>query len=44
MDEPFQKHLSARAAIDVPLGLAIVGLGCVVIEAPSWIPGLLPTM
>jgi predicted metal-binding membrane protein len=40
----FQKLLPARAAIDVPLALAIVGLGIVILAAPSWIPGLTPAM
>jgi predicted metal-binding membrane protein len=37
-----QKLLPARAAIDVPLALAIVGLGIVIVFAPSSIPGLTP--
>ncbi len=40
----FQKLLPARAVIDVPLALAIVGLGIVILVAPSWIPGLTPAM
>jgi predicted metal-binding membrane protein len=40
----FQKLLSPRAASDVPLALAIVGLGIVILAAPSWIPGLTPAM
>jgi predicted metal-binding membrane protein len=40
-----QKLLPAKAAVDVPLALAIVGLGLVVIFAPSLVPGLaMPTM
>ena len=39
-----QKLLPAKAAIDVPLALAIVGLGILVIIAPSSIPGLTPPM
>jgi predicted metal-binding membrane protein len=39
-----QKLLPAKAAIDVPLALAIVGLGLVIVVAPSSIPGLAPTM
>jgi predicted metal-binding membrane protein len=39
-----QKLLPARAAIDVPLALAIVGLGIVILAAPSWIPGLMSAM
>ena len=37
-----QKFLPARVAIDVPLALAIVGLGIVILAAPSAIPGLVP--
>jgi predicted metal-binding membrane protein len=37
-----QKLLPAKAAIDVPLALAIVGLGLVIVLAPSLIPGLAP--
>jgi predicted metal-binding membrane protein len=37
-----QKLLPAMAAIDVPLGLAIVGLGVLIIIAPSSVPGLMP--
>ncbi len=39
-----QKVLPARAAIDVPLALAIVGLGILILIAPSSVPGLMPTM
>ena len=39
-----QKLLPARAAIDVPLGLAIVGLGILIVIAPSSVPGLMPPM
>jgi predicted metal-binding membrane protein len=35
-----QKLLPARAAIDVPLALAIVGLGILIVIAPSWAPTL----
>jgi predicted metal-binding membrane protein len=35
-----QKLLPARAAIDVPLALAIVGLGILIVIAPSSVPGL----
>ena len=38
-----QKVLPTRAIIDVPLALAIVGLGIVILAAPSSVPGLLPT-
>jgi predicted metal-binding membrane protein len=37
-----QKLLPAKAAIDVPLALAIVGLGLVIVVAPSLVPGLMP--
>jgi predicted metal-binding membrane protein len=39
-----QKLLPAKAAIDVPLALAIIGLGIVIIVAPSSVPGLTPPM
>jgi hypothetical protein len=39
-----QKLLPARTTIDFPLAIAIVGLGIVVLAAPSSVPGLLPTM
>jgi predicted metal-binding membrane protein len=39
-----QKLLPARAAFDVPLALAIVGLGVLIIVAPSSIPGVMPPM
>jgi predicted metal-binding membrane protein len=39
-----QKLLPARAAIDVPLALAIVGLGLLIVIAPSSVPGLTPPM
>jgi len=39
-----QKLLPARAALDVPLALAIVGLGIVIIAAPSVVPGLMLPM
>jgi hypothetical protein len=37
-----QKLLPARAAVDVPLALAIVGLGIWIALAPSSVPGLMP--
>jgi predicted metal-binding membrane protein len=37
-----QKLLPAKAAFDVPLGRAIVGLGVLVVIAPSSVPGLAP--
>jgi predicted metal-binding membrane protein len=39
-----QKLLPARAAFDVPLALAIVGLGVLIIIAPSSVPGVMPPM
>jgi predicted metal-binding membrane protein len=36
-----QKVLPPKAAVDVPLALAIVGLGLVIVVAPSLIPGLM---
>jgi len=39
-----QKLLPARAVIDLPLALAIVGLGILIFIAPSAVPGLAPPM
>jgi predicted metal-binding membrane protein len=39
-----QKLLPAKAAVDVPLALAIVGLGVLIVIAPSLVPGLTPSM
>jgi predicted metal-binding membrane protein len=39
-----QKLLPAKATIDVLLALAIVGLGILIVIAPSWVPGLMPPM
>jgi predicted metal-binding membrane protein len=39
-----QKLLPPKATIDVPLALAIVGLGIVIVAAPSAVPGLTPPM
>jgi predicted metal-binding membrane protein len=39
-----QKLLPARAVIDLPLALAIVGLGILIVVEPSLIPGLTPSM
>ena len=39
-----QKLLPARAAIDVPLALAIIGLGVLIVLAPWSVPGLTPPM
>jgi predicted metal-binding membrane protein len=37
-----QKLLPPRASVDVPLGLAIIGLGVLMAVAPSLVPGLEP--
>jgi len=37
-----QKLLPAKATIDVPLAVAIAGLGLVIVIAPSQVPGLTP--
>jgi len=39
-----QKLLPSKAAVDVPLALAIVGLGIMIIVAPGGVPGLVPSM
>jgi len=39
-----QKLLPAIAVVDVPLALAIVGLGIWIVLAPSSVPGLVPPM
>src|SRR5204862_2076633 len=39
-----QKLLPAKAAIDVPLALAIVALGILIIAAPGFVPGITPSM
>jgi predicted metal-binding membrane protein len=39
-----QKFLPRKAALDVLLALAIIGLGVLVIIAPSAVPGLMPPM
>jgi predicted metal-binding membrane protein len=39
-----QKVLPAKAAIDVPVALAIVGLGILIVITPSSVPGLMPPM
>ncbi len=39
-----QKLLPPKAAIDVPLALAIVGLGILIVISPSSVPGLMPPM
>jgi predicted metal-binding membrane protein len=39
-----QKLLPAKAAIDVPLALAIVGLGTLIVIALSSVPGVTSSM
>jgi predicted metal-binding membrane protein len=39
-----QKILPAKAVVDVPLALAIVGLGTLIVLAPSAVPGFMPDM
>jgi predicted metal-binding membrane protein len=39
-----QKLLPPKAGIDVPLALAIAGLGILIVIAPSLVPGLAPPM
>jgi predicted metal-binding membrane protein len=39
-----QKLLPGRAAFDLPLAVAIVGLGIVIIIAPTSVPGVMPPM
>lgn len=39
-----QKLMPVKAAVDVPLALAVVGLGVLIVIAPSSVPGLMPSM
>ncbi|HTW09855.1 MAG TPA: DUF2182 domain-containing protein [Acidimicrobiales bacterium] len=39
-----QKLLPAKASLDVPTSLAMIGLGVVIALAPSAVPGLMPAM
>ena len=39
-----QKLLPARTAVDLPLALAIAGLGVLIVITPSLVPGLSPPM
>jgi hypothetical protein len=39
-----QKLLPPKAALDIPLALAITGLGALILVAPSAVPGLTPPM
>jgi hypothetical protein len=36
--------LPAKAMVDVPLALAIVGFGIWIVIAPASVPGLMPSM
>jgi predicted metal-binding membrane protein len=39
-----QELLPVRAVLDVPVSLALVGLGIWILTAPTTVPGLLPPM
>jgi predicted metal-binding membrane protein len=39
-----QKLVPPRALLDIPLALALVGLGIAIVVAPSSIPGITPAM
>jgi predicted metal-binding membrane protein len=39
-----QKLLPVRAALDVPLALAVIGFGVLILTTPSLVPGLTPPM
>jgi predicted metal-binding membrane protein len=39
-----QKFLPAKAIIDAPVALAIIGLGSLIVIAPSLVPGITPPM
>ena len=39
-----QKVLPAKAAVDVPVALALIGLGLLTVVEPSLVPGLAPSM
>jgi predicted metal-binding membrane protein len=39
-----QRLLPARAGVDVPLAVAVVGLGVLILLAPQSVPGLTPSM
>jgi hypothetical protein len=39
-----QKLLPAKAAVDGAVALALIGLGLVIVIAPSLVPGLTPPM
>lgn len=39
-----QKLMPPRRVVDVPVALAIIALGVIIVAAPGWIPGLMPVM
>jgi predicted metal-binding membrane protein len=39
-----QKFVPVRAAVDVPLALAMIGFGILIVTAPAAVPGLAPPM
>jgi hypothetical protein len=39
-----QKLLPPKRAIDVPLAVALVAFGILIITAPGFVPGLMPPM
>ncbi|HET8998727.1 MAG TPA: DUF2182 domain-containing protein [bacterium] len=39
-----QKFVPVRAAIDVPIALAMIGVGILIVTAPAAVPGLAPSM
>jgi predicted metal-binding membrane protein len=39
-----QKLLPPKPRIDIPVALAIAGLGVLILLAPGWVPGLMPSM
>jgi predicted metal-binding membrane protein len=39
-----QKLLPAKPSVDIPVALAIAGLGVLILFAPGWVPGLIPSM
>jgi predicted metal-binding membrane protein len=39
-----QKLLAPKPLVDIPVALAIVGLGVLILLAPQWVPGLTPSM
>jgi predicted metal-binding membrane protein len=39
-----QKLVPVTPAIDIPIALAIIGLGVLILAAPASVPGLVPAM